>query len=56
MHENGTMKSVETILRNRRGGIKEKDGGVESKIYYKHLCKCHSVSQYKYNMLINFKM
>jgi hypothetical protein len=35
------------------GGIKEKDGMGESKIYYKYLCKCHSVSPpYNYNMLI----
>jgi hypothetical protein len=31
MYENGTMRSVETILKGEE--IKERDGGDESKIY-----------------------
>jgi hypothetical protein len=38
-----TMKSVGIVLR-RGGGMKENNGGGESKIYYKHICKCHNVS------------
>jgi hypothetical protein len=30
MYENGTMRPVQTILRKKGRGIKEKDGGVES--------------------------
>jgi hypothetical protein len=44
MYENGKMRSVETILRIGGRGIKEDDGGVNlTKIYCKHICKCHYV-------------
>jgi hypothetical protein len=42
-YENGKMRPVETKLRMRWGGIKENDGGGESKIYCKHFYKCHNV-------------
>jgi hypothetical protein len=29
MYKNGKMRPVETILKNRLGGIKENDGGFE---------------------------
>jgi hypothetical protein len=43
MCENGTMKAVEAILRSGGGRIKEKDGGDESKIYFKQFCICHNI-------------
>jgi hypothetical protein len=42
MYENGTTRPIETVLRRGGGRIKAKDGDGESKIYYKHLCKCPS--------------
>jgi hypothetical protein len=44
MYENRIMKPVEIALKEVGGQIKEKDGGGKSKIYYKHLHKCHNVS------------
>jgi hypothetical protein len=43
INENKRMKPVESVLR-REEGERENDGGVTvTKIYYKHLCKCHNV-------------
>jgi hypothetical protein len=40
MNKNGTMRSVETVVRNGRGGMKENYGGVNlTEIYCKHFCK-----------------
>jgi hypothetical protein len=58
MYENGKMRPIETIVRMGGGRIKENDGGVNlTKIYSKHLCKCHNVSpvQQLYDNLKLFK-
>jgi hypothetical protein len=52
MYENRKMKPDETVLMREGGRIKEKDADNLIKIYYKHLCKCHNVPPYNYNMLI----
>jgi hypothetical protein len=42
MYENEKMRPVETTPGLGGGGIKENDGGGESKISCKHFSKCHS--------------
>jgi hypothetical protein len=39
VYENGTMKSVEIILRMGKGGLMERVSLLN--IHYKHICKCH---------------
>jgi hypothetical protein len=43
MYENGTMRSLETILRREGRRINENDRRGESKISYKYFYKCHNV-------------
>jgi hypothetical protein len=43
--DTGVFLAVLTARSYRDREIKENDGGVNlTKIYYKHFCKCHSVS------------
>jgi hypothetical protein len=55
MYENRIVKLVEIILRSGER-IRENDGRGESKLYYKHICKCHMYPpMYNYYMLIENK-
>jgi hypothetical protein len=48
MYENGKMRPVETVPGVWGRGIKENDGGVDSRMIYlihcKNISKCHNVS------------
>jgi hypothetical protein len=44
IHENRIIKPSEIVLRRGGRGKSENDGGGESKIYCKHICKYHNVS------------
>jgi hypothetical protein len=48
------MKSVKIVLRRRREGKRENDGGGKSKIYCKYICKYHKYPPFNYDMLIKF--
>jgi hypothetical protein len=50
------MKPAEIVLRSGGGRMRETDEGGKSKIYCKHIYKCHNISfLYNYYMLIKNK-